>query len=59
VKGDYWILRSLLYKYARFDEVGLESERSKFGVSTKFEHSQTNKRHAVIQVFMFTNSMIQ
>jgi hypothetical protein len=26
--------------------------RSKFGVSTKFEHSQTNRRHAIIQGFM-------
>jgi hypothetical protein len=30
--------------------VGLGSEvvKSKFGVSTKFEHSQTNRKHAII-----------
>ena len=36
----------------RICEVGLESEvvRSKFGVSTKFDHDQTNKRHATILI---------
>jgi len=38
-------------------EVGLESEVSKFGVSTKFEHHQTNSRYATVRVYINRNGV--